>query len=177
MLLGHDMFGPNSGKTLNDKMELYFNDHEFSYLMVQENYLKSMPKRASGYAGREARLKTLELMDNAASSISDGDLADTLIHGNQQHWSLMPVHGMLSTVIPASNIYGSLTSQITFTSWLGNNSKHGASPPPPPISNLLTPHQANSCASSKKSKATSACAPLATATKSANPTSPTSLKP
>ena len=120
------MFGANSNKTLNDKMELYFNDHEFSYLMIQENYLKNRPERANGYDGRGHRLKVLELADNAASSISDGDLADALIHGPQQHWSLMPVHGMLSTVIPASNTYGSYGGgQMSFTSWLGNNSKQG----------------------------------------------------
>ena len=33
------MFHPRSGKTLSDKIELYFNDFEFSYLMLQENYL------------------------------------------------------------------------------------------------------------------------------------------
>lgn len=125
MLLGNEMFGPTSNKTLNDKMELYFNDHEFSYLMVQENYLKTIPKRAGGGNTKESRLKTLEMMDKAASSISDGDLADTMIHGQQQHWSLMPVHGMLSTVIPSSFAYGAVTSQIAFTSWLGNNSKQG----------------------------------------------------
>jgi hypothetical protein len=125
-LLGNEMFGANSKKTLNDKMELYFNDHEFSYLMIQENYLKQRPDRAGSYGGKEANLKALELADNAAMSISDGDLADAMIHGPQQHWSLMPVHGMLSTVIPASNMYGSYGGQqMSFTSWLGNNSKMG----------------------------------------------------
>lgn len=125
-LLGTEMFGATSKKTLNDKMELYFNDHEFSYLMIQENYLKNRPERASNYRGKEANLKMLELADNAAMSISDGDLADAMIHGPQQHWSLMPVHGMLSTVIPASNTYGSYGGgQMSFTSWLGNNSKMG----------------------------------------------------
>lgn len=120
------MFGANSKKTLNDKMELYFNDHEFSYLMIQENYLKQKPERASKFVGKERNLKILELADNAAMSISNGDLVDSLIHGSQQHWSLMPVHGMLSTVIPASNTYGSYGGgAMSFTSWLGNNSKHG----------------------------------------------------
>lgn len=130
-LLGYDMFGQNSNKTLNDKLELYFNDHEFSYLMIQENYLKLNPAGANGIQRpKEKILKTLELVDNAAQSISDGDLADALIHGPQQHWSLMPTHGMLSTVIPAKNMHGSFTSHgygggTSFTSWLGNNSKQG----------------------------------------------------
>jgi len=125
-LLGTEMFGPNSKKTLNDKMELYFNDHEFSYLMIQENYLKNRPDRANQYNGRERNLKLLELADNAAQSISNGDLADAMIHGPQQHWSLMPVHGMLSTIIPSSYTYGTYGGgAMSFTSWLGNNSKQG----------------------------------------------------
>ena len=120
------MFGANSKKTLNEKLELYFNDHEFSYLMIQENYLKNKPERASQYVGKERNLKLLELADGAAQSISDGDLADSMIHGPQQHWSLMPVHGMLSTVIPSSYTYGTYGGgQMSFTSWLGNNSKQG----------------------------------------------------
>jgi len=80
-LLGSEMFAPTSKKTLNEKIELYFNDHEFSYLMVQENYLKTNPARANNYQGREKNLKMLELAENASESISDGDLVDALIHG------------------------------------------------------------------------------------------------
>lgn len=124
-LLSSGMFGPNSNKTLNDKIELYFNDHEFSYLMIQENYLKTRPSIANNYSGKEQKLKTLELVDKAAHSISDGDLVDRMIHGSQQQWSLMPAHAIFSTVLPASYIYGSLGGSTSFTSWLGNNSKQG----------------------------------------------------
>ncbi|KAI9819437.1 MAG: hypothetical protein M1832_004000 [Thelocarpon impressellum] len=124
-LLGPGMFGPTSNKTLNDKTELYFNDHEFSYLMIQENYLKTKPSLANGYSGKEQRLKALELADKAAESISDGDLVDRMIHGSQQQWSLMPTHAVFSTVRPASFMYGPLGGPPAFTSWLGNNSKQG----------------------------------------------------
>lgn len=80
-LLGSEMFAASSKKTLNDKIELYFNDHEFSHLMVQENYLKTNPARANACSGKLRDLKLLELADNAAESISDGDLVDALIHG------------------------------------------------------------------------------------------------
>jgi replication factor C subunit 1 len=80
-LLGPQMFAPQSRKTLNDKIELYFNDHEFSYLMIQENYLKTNPAQSSGMYGKEKKLKDLELASLAAESISDGDLVDALIHG------------------------------------------------------------------------------------------------
>lgn len=51
-------------------------------------------------------LKVLDLMEKASESISDGDLVDALIHGPEQHWTLMPTHAVLSTVRPASFLYG-----------------------------------------------------------------------
>lgn len=51
-------------------------------------------------------LKVLDLMEKASESISDGDLVDALIHGPEQHWTLMPTHSVLSTVRPASFLYG-----------------------------------------------------------------------
>lgn len=125
-LLGGGMFAPASKATLNDKIELYFNDHEFSFLMIQENYLRCKPLALSGkgYTKREERLKTLELFDKAAESISDGDLVDRMIHGPQQQWALMPTHAVFSTVRPASFVAGQLMGS-NFTSWLGMNSKAG----------------------------------------------------
>ncbi|KAK1754610.1 replication factor RFC1 C terminal domain-containing protein [Echria macrotheca] len=126
-LIGGGMFAASSKATLNDKIELYFNDHEFSYLMIQENYLKTKPHSLDtrGLSPREVRYKSLELAEQAADSISNGDLVDRMIHGPQQQWSLMPTHAVFSTVMPASFIAGSFTEQTTFTSWLGNNSKYG----------------------------------------------------
>ncbi|RYP60746.1 hypothetical protein DL771_010398 [Monosporascus sp. 5C6A] len=125
-MLAGGLFAPASKATLNDKIELYFNDHEFSYLMIQENYLRTKPLALNGkqYNKREQNLKALELFDQAAESISDGDLVDRMIHGPQQHWSLMPTHAVFSTVRPASFVAGQLMGS-NFTSWLGNNSKYG----------------------------------------------------
>jgi replication factor C subunit 1 len=124
-ILSAQMFSPSSKSTLNDKIELYFNDHEFSYLMLQENYLRTRPTLTGGYQGKEQKLKLLELADNAASSISDGDLVDKMIHGTQQQWSLMPTHAVFSFVRPASFTYGNMTERSSFTTWLGQNSKQG----------------------------------------------------
>ncbi|KAB8278505.1 hypothetical protein BDV30DRAFT_222681 [Aspergillus minisclerotigenes] len=124
-ILSAQMFSPSSKATLNDKIELYFNDHEFSYLMLQENYLRTRPALSGNYQGKEQKLKLLELADNAASSISDGDLVDRMIHGTQQQWSLMPTHAVFSFVRPASFAYGNMTERAGFTSWLGQNSKQG----------------------------------------------------
>ena len=125
-LLGGGLFAPSSKTTLNEKIELYFNDHEFSYLMIQENYLKTKPILVNGVGSeREQKLKALQLADRAAESISDGDLVDRMIHGSQQQWSLMPVHAVFSAVRPASFISGLVTGRTDFTSWLGQNSKAG----------------------------------------------------
>ncbi|KAF1809182.1 DNA replication factor C, large subunit [Eremomyces bilateralis CBS 781.70] len=125
-ILAGGMFAPSSKSTLNDKSELYFNDHEFSPLMMQENYLGTQPIKAQTYQGRERSLKLMELFDQAAESISDGDMVDRMIHGSQQHWSLMPTHAMFSFVRPASFVSGSLVGHNTsFTQWLGKNSAQG----------------------------------------------------
>jgi replication factor C subunit 1 len=124
-LLGGGMFAPSSKSTLNDKIELYFNDHEFSYLMIQENYLNTRPALIGQASGREAKLKALQLIDQAAESISDGDLVDRMIHGSQQQWSLMPAHAVFSAVRPSSFAAGQMSGQTNFTQWLGNNSKLG----------------------------------------------------
>jgi len=125
-ILGGGMFAASSKATLNDKIELYFNDHEFSPLMLQENYLGTNPAQALSYDGPEKKLKLLELASDAADSISDGDLVDRMIHGSQQHWSLMPTHAVFSFVRPASFVAGSTAGhQTRFTSWLGRNSSQG----------------------------------------------------
>lgn len=125
--LSGGIYSPSSHVSINEKIELYFNDHEFSYLMLQENYLKTQPDavRALAPGSKQAKLKHLEMIDKAASSISDADLADSMIHGSQQQWSLMPTHAVLSCVLPASFVAGAGAGQYSFTSWLGNNSKAG----------------------------------------------------
>jgi replication factor C subunit 1 len=97
-MLGPYLFSATARETLGDKMELYFHDHSFMPLFMQvsvrfyflpnmlttwrqENYLKTQPSRVRNTEGPEKILKQLELMDKAASSISDGDLVDALIHG------------------------------------------------------------------------------------------------
>ena len=125
-ILGGGLFAPSSTTSLNEKIELYFNDHEFSSLMLQENYLGTNPMLSNTFSGKEKSFKMLELVDQAAESISDGDLVDRMIHGSQQQWALMPTHAVFSFVRPASFISGSQAgSQTRFTSWLGNNSKQG----------------------------------------------------
>ncbi|KZV77014.1 DNA replication factor C, large subunit [Peniophora sp. CONT] len=127
-ILGPPLWAANSRKTLGDKMELYFQDYSLVPLFMQENYLKTSPQRSRGLDGPDKAMEDLKLMDKAASSISDGDLVDALIHGSEQHWTLMPTHAALSTVRPASFIYGQgggwgSDTPMSFPQWLGQNSK------------------------------------------------------
>ncbi|GAA5961951.1 hypothetical protein JCM8115_001625 [Rhodotorula mucilaginosa] len=124
-LFGPQAFSPVSGLTLNDKLDVYFQDHSIMPLFVQENYLRGKFQRAGGEVGPGLQLKNLELASKAAESISDGDLVDAMIHGTQQQWSLMPLHGMLSCVRPASFCYGQGGGYPNFPAWLGKNSTQG----------------------------------------------------
>ncbi|KAK4052399.1 DNA replication factor C complex subunit Rfc1 [Microbotryomycetes sp. JL201] len=95
-------FSNVSGMTLNDKLEIYFQDHAMMPLFVQENYLKGSFARASSLTGHDMTLKRLELVANASAAISDGDLVDRMIHGQQ--------------------VYGSGGGYPSFPAWFGKNS-------------------------------------------------------
>jgi replication factor C subunit 1 len=129
-LTGPYAFARTNKQTLGDKMELFFHDISFVPLFIQEHYLKTEPAACGNLAGPELQLKNLELLSKAADAVSDGDLVDRMIHGTEQHWSLLPFHAVTSAILPASYIYGK--SRPTpgggwggpaFPQWLGQNSK------------------------------------------------------
>lgn len=80
-LFAPSAFSSASALTLNEKQEIYFQDHSTMPLFVQENYCKAKFSRASGLMGRDLQVKNLELIANASEAISDGDLVDRMIHG------------------------------------------------------------------------------------------------
>ncbi len=122
MLFRPNLFSADSTATLSDKSDLYFHDPELMPLFVHENYLHTSPSRVRVEDGPHAALKQLRLMDKAATSISDGDLADTVIRGYVHNtfvhyatdeccrpdrcWSIMPLHAVWSTVQPAFLLHG-----------------------------------------------------------------------
>jgi replication factor C subunit 1 len=108
----------NGTVPLYKKMEWYFDDHSFVPLMMAENYINSKPRAQS-------KLQGLEMIGEAADSISLGDLVDKRIHSSEQLWSLMPLHAIMSTVKPAGLVNGGLSGRVNFSSWLGQNSKAG----------------------------------------------------
>ena len=101
------LWAGTSRKTLNDKADYYFQDHSFMPLMVQQNYINQTPSSVNQYTGRERDVRLMQAITRAAESISDGDVVDRMIHSAEQHWSLMPMHGIVSCVKPMSYTHGS----------------------------------------------------------------------
>lgn len=87
--------------TYRDKQNLFFIDHEFVPLLVQESYLNS-------FEDKEADdMDTLEKMADASDFISHGDLLNTAIR-KDQNWSLLPDYASMSSVAPCLRIKGKL---------------------------------------------------------------------
>ncbi|CDO93594.1 unnamed protein product [Kluyveromyces dobzhanskii CBS 2104] len=104
---------------LYKKMELYFDDFDFTPLMIQENYTSTSPSLL------KSGQTHLDAVAAAAESISEGDLVDRKIRSAEQQWSLLPLHAILSTVRPASMVAGNVSKRINFSAFLGQNSKMG----------------------------------------------------
>ncbi|PVH18800.1 hypothetical protein CXQ85_001089 [Candidozyma haemuli] len=111
-----ELLGHGGHNTLNDKIELYFNDIDFTPLMIQENYLQAVPSVSSAK-------EHLSRVAEAADSISESDRINSLIRSSEQQWSLLPFHAVMSTVKPANEVRGKMTQQVMFTQWLGKNSQ------------------------------------------------------
>ncbi|CAO1637864.1 unnamed protein product [Parajaminaea phylloscopi] len=126
-LASHGTWSASSKKTLNQKADFYFQEPSLMPLFVQENYVRQQPQVLAGIKDdREKSIKAMQLVNRAAAAISDGDMVDSMIHGSQQHWSLMPLHAAVSTLKPMSLLYGMTGMNSwgpSFPSWLGNYSK------------------------------------------------------
>ena len=74
-----------------ERLNLFFIDHEFVPLIVQENYLSSMGDRNS--------LADLKRLAEAADMISQSDMISISIR-KDQNWALLPDFGSLSSIAP-----------------------------------------------------------------------------
>ncbi|CAG8753548.1 8816_t:CDS:10, partial [Gigaspora rosea] len=115
-LFGTSIWNNRAGN-VNDKLELYYHESDILPLMIHENYLKIKPHINSNTIERDdvnpddlEQIAILEAISKAAASISDGAMCDSMIHGSQPQWSLMPVHGIFSCVIPTYYVHGINTS-------------------------------------------------------------------
>ncbi|CAL8099615.1 unnamed protein product [Calicophoron daubneyi] len=122
-----DISGPRGGAaTINDSLDLFFQDYSLVPLFVQENYLNVRPRAAEGNM-----TKVLEMMAQAADDIAMGDIVSGAIRSaGAGSWSLLPVQGMFGVVRPGRILRGSLPGGgpgggIAFPSWFGKNSTQG----------------------------------------------------
>jgi hypothetical protein len=83
---------------LNSRLDNYFADADLVPLFVQENYLQG---KCSAPA---APHNDMVVYASAADDISAGDLVGRAIQ-KDQNYTLMPMHGYLSSVLPASKFY------------------------------------------------------------------------
>jgi replication factor C subunit 1 len=107
---------------ISERIDAYFVDSSLVPLMVHENYQRCRPsggRRLSEASNPSA----LQLVAAAADALSLSDKVDSLIRGSNQEWSLAPLHGFMSTVLPCYYVHGSLSGQIAFPTWFGQNSK------------------------------------------------------
>lgn len=116
-LLNGQIYSPNSNHSLNDKIDLYFNDIDFTPLMVQENYLFTRPVNTT------SPKEHLRKVAGAADDISLSDHVNSLIRSSEQQWSLLPFHAVMSSIKPSLQVAGNISQRINFAGWLGQNSK------------------------------------------------------
>jgi len=96
----------------SQKLDLFFIDHDWIPLLVQESYLNSMEKRDS--------LEDIEAMANASEFISLGDTINRSIRVNQD-WGLLPQLGTCGALAPCLILKGK-SLYPRFPEWLGKNS-------------------------------------------------------
>lgn len=109
--------------SIQDLIELYFNDSSLVPLMIQENYINCKPSVVDGNNRTITDLAVMDAMERAANAIANSDVVDRRIHGSNQEWSLAPLHGFMSCVLPCWYASGSMGGRIEFAGWLGQNSR------------------------------------------------------
>ncbi|KAF7256911.1 hypothetical protein EG68_05660 [Paragonimus skrjabini miyazakii] len=119
--------GMNGGvATVNDSLDLFFQDYSLMPLFVQENYVNVKPRAAEGNMN-----KILSLLSKASDDISLGDLVGGAIRSvGTGAWSLLPVQGIFSVVRPGRILRGPLPGGgpgggVSFPSWFGKYSNQG----------------------------------------------------
>ncbi|OON20510.1 replication factor RFC1 domain protein, partial [Opisthorchis viverrini] len=122
-----DINGPNGGPaSINDSLDLFFQDYSLVPLFVQENYLNVRPRKTDLSPNQ-----LLTLLAQASTDIAFGDIISSSIrNAGAGSWSLLPVQGIFSVVRPGRILRGSLPGGgpgggISFPSWFGKNSNQG----------------------------------------------------
>lgn len=107
--------------TVNQKIDLYFEDYSMVPLFVYERYLKT---EYIEYGQKKLNPRiTIDKIAEYADSISFGDIIDYKIHGQSQNYSLLPYHAIYSCVIPTQTLTFGI---VTFPQILGKISSSNA---------------------------------------------------
>lgn len=118
--------GQWSRMSMNEKIDQYFIDGSLVPLMIHENYLKCRATNAREIVSTgNTKPNFMDLCAAAADSLSLSDRVDSLIRGSNQEWSLAPLHGVMSSVLPSYYVHGQIGGRIDFAGWLGQNSRTG----------------------------------------------------
>nr|CAB3265534.1 replication factor C subunit 1-like [Phallusia mammillata] len=105
--------------SLIDKSNLFFMDYSMIPKFIQENYPHVNPYSAKGNLKQH-----LNLLSKTADSIAFSDLIETSIR-HDQSWSMLPMMGLMSTVIPSDFMRGGMQGMINFPSFFGKLSTTG----------------------------------------------------
>ena len=100
--------------TYRHKQDLFFIDHDFVPMLVQESYL-------TAFGTDRDSLEDLHQMADASDFISVSDIINTKIR-KDQFWSLLPDFGSMSSVAPCLSIKGRVTFPA-FPQYLGKYSR------------------------------------------------------
>lgn len=100
-----------SQNSLISRTDNFFADSDIMPLFIQENYINTVAASSS-----------LNHLADAAESIAEGDLCNSLVRQGQR-WDLMPATAVMSAILPGSILAGGLGQQPQFPSYLGNLSK------------------------------------------------------
>jgi len=79
-------------ESLPKKFDAWFVDYTFTPTIIQDRYLSGIPSN------------NIEAASRAADSISDGDLISESIF-RKQDFELLPIHGLMSAIIPGHHAY------------------------------------------------------------------------
>ena len=118
---------PEGADWVSERINRYFIANDILPLMVQDNYLNATPVLDPAVVQRNRgsnETAALEYYAAAADAISDGDIISEALM-SEQNFSLMPAHGVVSTVLPAYLTCGGLNGRIFFPSYLSKLSTTG----------------------------------------------------
>jgi replication factor C subunit 1 len=122
---------PTTKDWIEEGINRYFVDADLLPLMVFENYLSTRisppafvlndPRNAVVREKNRGDVILMDLCAEAIDNICEGDIVSSSIREDQD-WSMMPLHAVLSSVAPGYNVQGGLGAMLGFPSWLGKNS-------------------------------------------------------